>query len=1703
MAATSSVSSNALNFMSSMKNGVDPRTGLYTVSINLPEVQTNDLRGPGFGLALAFSPLNTLDSGYGYGWNLQLSQYTPGDQILSLSTGETFKVTGSDSATGQLTMKEKRLDSFHFYQESNDRYRVMHKSGLVEILEMHGSTQNRVALPVEIRSPIGHRVTLGYQSFDGGHQVLAWVKDESGETLLSIKRDSASVEFLQLPFGGPDGGPLARYVMTLGSTDRYVTRISLPQTAEPTDPLASWRFEYRLIDDNLYMSSVETPSGGREEMFYQDSGHEFPAGSSRKPLPRVTRHLTYPVRNEPPFEVRFTYKLDKPGQNDRNFLGYGLNIAWADDGLDNLYKHIGTYEYSTVETLWVTDKPTAAVPNPQPRAVRKIERTFNQFHLLTGQVTTQNNNVEAVETEYFLTPGVAFDRQPNYCQMPKSVKTTWSLLDNPTHRRVETASNTYDNFGNLLTRTLANGVVETNTWYPAAGDADIENCPPDPEGFVRQLKEKTIIPAPSPNGEAPTLRTRYRYRALPTLTDSNSSDWLTLKSQVLLEVAGSNETEFERMVVEHFDVPSDAFLHGLVKRQTVTLNEKSTRVEYEYNKFISRQFNLPVRQIRETLSTDFDSASRTIVRQHSLLTAQERLNRIDGVETHYHYDVLGRITSEEVAPDTNFTARREYKYVLSTDWGQKIEHVSINAKKVTTRDVLDGLGRVIFQERDNVDAAAPGRMRQTLAAVFNAWGTLEEQTDFDWHDGEKLELKSRFFYDDWAQQSCVIGPDGVETHQRIDPIGTDESQGPIHRSWLQSPGPNPAISGLNETWMNLFGKPTRTATLDATEQEIAIETFLYDGLGRTTSHSDPLKYVTQYAYDARSRLVSNTLPDATVITRSYAPHSASELPVALSVNGGGAVTLVGTQDFDGLGRLTRTTTGQRTERFAYEAGFMQVKTRTTPGKHAIEYDYNLTLTGNPISSSAPDEQSSFAYDSTSARLTQATNEHGTRKYHYNTANQLLGESWVDAQEQTWETLYSVSMQGRQHKRTEVKTTDSDGLDTLYVYDDYGRVKEIEQGQLRVGFEYNRLSQLSKVTTEDVTAKTTLVTALEYDDQGRETKRTLTMAGQTPRTLEQTWQPDGLLEIRHLQQNAVSLLKETFTYDRRGRLTRHDCEGTTLPRDSEGRAFKRQTFMFDVLDNLKTVLTYFADDRTERATFTYSTLDPCQLLSIAYMPARPTDNPVFNYNLDGCQLNDEHGQLLSYDSQNRLLNVKSASGQSVSTYRYDSHDHLVNAQHGNDSETLRFYQDEQLSTVVQNGRRTRLLSHAQQPLGQQVAGDNAQTLLLQTDANLSVIAESQQGDLRTAVYSAYGERHSDKPMFSLRAFNGEVRENNGWYLLGRGYRAYNPATKRFHSPDSLSPFGSGGVNPYTYCLGNPIALRDPTGHSSIGYSGRPRRPDEGEVPGLAGGGSSNWIAWLFVGVGVLATIAGVIATIFTAGAAAPLAGKAFLFTVAKALSIGAGTALGAASTGASAAAAAAGDEDAAPWAMYFGASALPFIVTSAAFSGAAMYARYLTGLEDLVGIARPYSTGNLGGFGKGFGNGFGQGFTLPRPTLVTPPATPLLPTTPTPPQSPPSSFSAAPASNIPSTLSNLTSGNTLRSTKMVLPTPKTTGKVFGQFRQRAASEPDLSELDAFNKNFRRASTGSIAPGAMTSETNFVKTALEKARDVIPSDSPVRD
>ncbi|WP_256672572.1 RHS repeat-associated core domain-containing protein [Pseudomonas sp. C1C7] len=111
-----------------------------------------------------------------------------------------------------------------------------------------------------------------------------------------------------------------------------------------------------------------------------------------------------------------------------------------------------------------------------------------------------------------------------------------------------------------------------------------------------------------------------------------------------------------------------------------------------------------------------------------------------------------------------------------------------------------------------------------------------------------------------------------------------------------------------------------------------------------------------------------------------------------------------------------------------------------------------------------------------------------------------------------------------------------------------------------------------------------------------------------------------------------------------------------------------------------------------------------------------------------------------------------------------------------------------------------------------------TVLLATDLKNSILAELDARGPNPIAYSPYGQQSAQHVVMTRLGFNGELREAKPeWYLLGNGYRAYNPQLMRFQSPDSLSPFDKGGRHAYMYCGGEPVMNSDPSGHSVWTFS----------------------------------------------------------------------------------------------------------------------------------------------------------------------------------------------------------------------------------------------------------------------------------------------
>lgn len=161
------------------------------------------------------------------------------------------------------------------------------------------------------------------------------------------------------------------------------------------------------------------------------------------------------------------------------------------------------------------------------------------------------------------------------------------------------------------------------------------------------------------------------------------------------------------------------------------------------------------------------------------------------------------------------------------------------------------------------------------------------------------------------------------------------------------------------------------------------------------------------------------------------------------------------------------------------------------------------------------------------------------------------------------------------------------------------------------------------------------------------------------------------------------------------------------------------------------------------------------------------------------------------------------------YHYDPLNRLINSALTAETAIQRFYCRSRLATEIQGTQHTSICQFGHQLLAhQQSHNDVRETTLLTADQQHSVLHELDAASVHPVAYTPYG----DHPENGLLRFNGERPDpTTQHYHLGSGYRQFNPKLMRFNSPDNLSPFGRGGLNPYTYCAGNPVNQTDPSGH----------------------------------------------------------------------------------------------------------------------------------------------------------------------------------------------------------------------------------------------------------------------------------------------------
>lgn len=1457
MATSSVLHSNATNFQSFVQNGVDQRTGQYTLAIDLKLPNGNDLIGPGLPLRLSYSPFNDQNSGFGTGWDLALTQYVLGTRVLSLHTGESYKVTGSGAQPG---IREKKLDSFHFHDDSQadkQQYRVVHKTGLEEVLCVYGD-QNPVALPSEVRAPSGHCIKLTYEP---ATQRLLSIVDGNGVTLLKIDYTDGRVTVDTHPGANGNGVPYLRHQLMISNSE-------LVEVALPSELGGNWRFKYTTARGLRCLSKVSTPEGVIEEIRYgenQDPGHILPGTEPMRALPRVTSYVVNPRADQPLMTTTFSYKRfdsDQGIEVENNFVGSNSGIRWQDNGEDNLYRALASYEYAVTAHYWQDGK-----------VVRKQTQTFNRHHLMTLQRLEQNGHIEETATEFHELPGTPFENQPAYFQLPRKIIKRRSIAGDPRNAPQEQATTLYDTNGNIIEEIQPSGVRVTYTYYSKGGEqGDGWSCPADPQGFVRNLKCKTVYPVKGHDGDAPVQRTRLSYKAYPALNGaSDNSQWLAPCEEQVLQVLDADQpSEAElpliRVVRGYLNQPDNAFLHGRPDFQATTrygtdptrriYDDRTARIEWHYEKVTDPVYGLEYRTRETTIG--FDNQEKTTVASASPLHGQTVYAEDDfGNNVRRYYDALARLVKEVIAPDNSedsATITHGYTLVTHVEGGSAglARQWTTSTTGVTTYQTLDGCSRVVIEERET--AGVPGskhtREKKTVAKyTYNERGQLENTTTFDYYPDRTLELTNIYQYDDWGLQCKVTLPTGVTLHSEFSPFG---KAGEIVTTWLEASDRPGERQQLQVVEKNPFDKPSREYRLDQAGNEVSPRDYTYDGLGRCIRkehnfHSPGnalVARVTEYKYDSEGRVIYTLRPDQSTVLSEFPLHSADALAEKLLVKKTKTANpiLAWSRQYDGLERLSSMAAGLQKETYSYKANTSQVESRRT-NKRSYTYHYRPTRSMQPERIETPTLKTTFDYDRQTTTVNHASNEQGTRIYKYTDQGYLLEATWQEANRKDYTCTYQTSLQG-----LPLGYIDNDGDTVVHEYNHLGQLEKTTQGSLVARFEYDTTGRLWKTLTADGLNKLQVLCEQTYDSLGREDTRRQTLTRQDGSTLTQEiklkWREDDLLFSRTLSRDGQLQLQETFEYDALDRLDSYICSGITLPCNASGRAITSQYFVYDTLNNLSECYTDFADGKTDEAIYTYDGLI-LKEVNHTLQPDYPA-RQAFEHDGDGNLLNDEWGNKLVYDDHGRLSEVLHAdSGQPIYRYRYDGHNDLVGARHEQATEVLRRYQRYQLSSTREDDLLTQYLYAGERPLGLQRPGRTADNRLFMTDAANSVLGECSDDGLHDATYTAYGESPDNEHLVGLLGFNGESRERAlGWSLLGRGYRAYNPGLMRFHSPDAAAPEDA-GINPYVYCGGNPVNWRDPSGHYGIRHS-----LENPYIPPIPIKPKAHWMSWLGAAIGAV-------------------------------------------------------------------------------------------------------------------------------------------------------------------------------------------------------------------------------------------------------------
>lgn len=443
------ITSNAFNFVEDTSSGVNLRTGIFSKTIKIGYICSNNLNGPNIDVNITFNQYSNENQGFGLGWELNFSRYNASRQELFFSNGKRFHAI-VDFQNRSIQIPDLISKEIIVEVVTENKIRIIYKDGTIEYLNSNG-------------------LLTRIENSDGRFINITWLQ-QNGQYRVSKVANTLTINY---------GHSFTSVISNVNSPIPTTTRLFITDQngSSCLDSIRlsnddDYQFDMENYHDNYFIiKSVKYPNGLIEYIYYQEL-------SSIAGLFMPIKVVDY-VSCEPGGEAR-TYKKQFIFSKS-HYLGkrainqFGAPIIW-EPHTDLLYTCQQGFEYTVTETL----------------SGNSIKRRYNKFHLLTLEEFWQGNpdsgiRYKTIEYQYPCELTKPINQQPVTYYLPKFIITN-HITAQSAYERSQRFN--YDDYGNLLFETNPSYSINY-TYYSAEGDG--EKCPADPHGFIRHLKHKYFI----------------------------------------------------------------------------------------------------------------------------------------------------------------------------------------------------------------------------------------------------------------------------------------------------------------------------------------------------------------------------------------------------------------------------------------------------------------------------------------------------------------------------------------------------------------------------------------------------------------------------------------------------------------------------------------------------------------------------------------------------------------------------------------------------------------------------------------------------------------------------------------------------------------------------------------------------------------------------------------------------------------------------------------------------------------------------------------------------------------------------------------------------------------------------------------------------------------------------------------------------------